>query len=360
MSISFHKVKHILTHHWLTVAFIAGFATDFMLLNQIDNKFDDAVLLFYVFLATVSLFLFYVSVAERGPNWWVSFLAWSTPITMQYSFGGLLSGMLIFYGRSGDLIVSSPFLVLILVVVFANELVKKRSDRLLYNVSLYFIGVFSYCVLIVPVWLGKMGDVVFIGSGLLAVGLTMFLIKLLKQVVPNFVTLQKRHFVFSIGIMYALFNAFYFLNIIPPIPLSLTELGIFQSVEKTQDGTYRITKEKRSWYESIPWYPLTIHPVSGDGVACYARVYAPLNLHTQVVHRWEYKDEAGNWQFYYRQPYQITGESRKGYRGYTKITSVRSGTWRCTVENERGQVLGRQTFTVDTSVSPKGLVTVVE
>lgn len=357
---SFHKAQHIIAHHWLTIAFVAGFATDFVLLNQVDNKFDNAVLLLYVVLATLSLVLFYVAVAKRGPDWWINFLARFMPIVMQYSFGGLLSGMLIFYGRSGDLIVSAPFLLLILLVIFVNELVKKRSDRLLYNVALYFIGIYSYCILVVPVWLGKMGDIVFLGSGLLALAITMFLIKLLKQVVPNFITLQKRAMVFSIGVIYVLFNTFYFFNIIPPIPLSLTELGIFQSVEKVGDGTYRIVKEERPWYQKILWYPLTIHPVSGTGLACYARVYAPLNLHTSVVQRWEYKDKAGVWQPYYRQSYQITGESRKGYRGYTAITGISNGTWRCTVENERGQVLGRRTFTVDTTEPPKGLVTVVE
>jgi hypothetical protein len=33
--------------------------------------------------------------------------------------------------------------------------------------------------------------------------------------------------------------------------------------------------------------------------------------------------------------------------------------WRCSVENERGQVLGRQVFTVDLKV-PQNLVTVTE
>lgn len=360
MSNFLHKTQHAVRHHWLTIAFVAGFATDFILLNQIDNKFDNLVLLFYVILATLSLFLFYVAVAERGPNWLIKFLAWSTPIVMQYSFGGLLSGMLIFYGRSGDFIVSAPFLLLILGVVLANELVKKRAGRLLYNVILYFIGIYSYCILVVPVWVGKIGNWIFFASGLLALALTAFLIKLLKQVVPNYVTLQKRMLVFSVGVIYVLFNAFYFFNIIPPIPLSLTELGIYQSVEKSSDGNYRIVKEERPWYQKIPWYPLTVHPISGAGLSCYARVYAPLNLHTTVTQRWEYKDKTGVWQPHYQQSYQITGENRQGYRGYTTITSVFNGTWRCTVENERGQVLGRRTFTIDTSTTPKGLVTVVE
>jgi hypothetical protein len=352
--------KRFVAKHWLTVAFVAGFVTDLLLLDKIDDTFDNAILLLYVFLATISLILFYASVAERGPAWLVRTLARVTPITMQYAFGGLLSGMLIFYGRSSDLYASAPFLALIIAVIFANEFVKKRSDRLLYNVSLYFIGIFSYCVLILPVWLGKMGDLVFVASGLVAVAITMFLIKLLKLIVPNFLLMQKRFLVFSVGCLYVLFNAFYFFNIIPPIPLSLNELSIYQSVERTAEGNYRITKEERSWYERFPGFPRILHLGANTGVACFANVYAPTALRTSVVHRWEYKDAAGAWQPHYMQTYQISGENSAGYRGYTAIANYHAGTWRCSVENERGQVLGRQVFIIDTVNPPKGLVTVVE
>ncbi len=359
MNNSFYNVRQKISRHWLTIAFVAGFITDLILLNQIDNAFDNAVLLFYVFLATTSLILFYVSVAERGPAWLVRFLAWTTPVIMQYAFGGLLSGMLIFYGRSGDLLVSAPFLALIVGVILMNELVKKRSERLLYNVSLYFIGVFSYCVLIVPVWLGQMNDLVFIGSGLLAVFLTMFVIKLLKKIVPNFLTMQKRWLVFSIGCIYVLFNTFYFLNIIPPIPLSLTQLSIYHSVEKTLDGNYRNLTEARSWYEKLPYFPLSINPSTGS-IACFAKVYTPTTLRTNVVQRWEYKTSEGEWREHYVQSYPIAGNNSGGYRGYTTISSFQSGRWRCSVENERGQVLGRKTFTIDTTGAKPELVTVIE
>jgi hypothetical protein len=348
------------SHHWLTIAFVLGFFTDLLLLNQIDNTFDNLVLLFYVILATVSLVLFYVSVADRGPGWLVRFLARITPITMQYSFGGLLSGMLIFYGRSGDWLVSAPYLALIILVILLNELVKKKSERLLYSVSVYFIGVFSYCVLIVPVWLGKTGDVIFFLSGLLAVAITMLLIRLLNSVIPNFLTLQKRLLVFSVGCLYALFNGFYYFNIIPPIPLSLTELSIYQGVERTTAGDYRVLTVQQPWYRTFSPFPLSFHPVPGQGAACFARVYAPFSLKTTVVQRWEYKNRAGKWVEYYKQAYTITGENKGGYRGYTAVKNLADGEWRCGVENERGQVLGRKRFIVDSTVRPEKLVTVIK
>jgi len=347
--------------HWLTIAFVLGFVTDFLLLNRVDDTVDNLVLLFYVLLATLSLILFYVAVSERGPQWLQRFLSWGTPLSMQYAFGGLLSGMLIFYGRSGDLVASAPFLLVIVSVILMNELVEKRSDRLLYNLTVYFIGLFSYTVLMVPVWLGDMGNAIFIGSGLLALLLFFSLVQVLKAIIPNFLTLELRWLVFIIGSLYALFNAFYFMNLIPPIPLSLTELSIYQGVER-EGTTYRITKEVAPWYRTlpIPGLPPVFRPISGQGATCFARVYAPTDLRTTIVHRWEYKDESGDWQLLFTKPYEISGENKGGYRGFTTSLNIRDGVWRCSVENSRGQVLGREVFRVDTSSAPQNIVTVVE
>lgn len=348
------------SHHWLTIAFVLGFVTDSILLNQVDNKIDNAVLFFYVILATLSLILFYVGVAEKAGPWLNKFLLKWTTITMQYAFGGLLSGMLIFYGRSGDFSTSAPFLIIILATIFINELVTKRSDRLLYNVSVYFIGLFSYCVLVVPVWLGDMGDIIFIGSGLLALFITFIVMKILGKIIPNFLDLQMRWLVFIIGSLYGVFNFMYFLNIIPPIPLSLTELSIYQGVEKTDNGNYRITKEKKVWYQDIFTFSTIFIPKAGDGAYCFARVYAPTDLKTKVTHVWEYEDRDGNWQEHFRHSYAVSGENKNGYRGYTVVKGLSAGKWRCTVENSRGQVLGHRTFTVDMKGQVPELVTVVE
>ncbi len=349
-----------LRRHWLTVAFCLGFVTDYLLLNRVDDKVDNLVLLFYVVLASVSIVLFYVGIAERVPASLGNLLNKFMPVLMQYSFGGLLSGMLIFYGRSGDLIVSAPFLVLIVSVILANELVKKRSDRLLYNLAVYFIGLFSYLVLVIPVLTGEMGDLVFIVSGLIALIVIYFLIKVLSWVIPNYLVIEKKWIVFTVGCIYILFNSLYFLNIIPPIPLSLTELSIYQGVKRTALGGYRITKTADSWQQKIPLMPNVFNPIKGQGAYCFARVYAPTTLTTEIVHRWEYYDEIQGWVTRFTTSYKITGENKNGYRGYTTSNNIQSGKWRCSVETVRGQVLGRETFIVDNTTPATNLVTVIE
>jgi len=359
-SITHSRWYLLIRRHWLTIIFLLGFVTDYLLLNRIDDAFDNAILLFYVLLASISLLLFYVGVAEKLSEKWSQRLRHYMTMLMQYSFGGLLSGMLIFYGRSGDLSVSYPFILLIVVVIIINEIVDKQSDRLLYNLAVYFIGIFSYYVLVMPVLVNDMGDIIFIGSGLLALATMILMVKILGKIIPNFMAMQKRGLTFIVGVIYVLFNAFYFLNIIPPIPLSLTELSVYQLVERTNTGGYRITKEEVDWFDIRAFLSDDFYPIAGQGVSCFSRVYAPTNLTADIVHRWEFLDNNGKWKKHFVTSYKITGENKLGYRGYTKIRNLHDGKWRCSVESERGQVLGRLTFTVDTTKLPKNLVTIVE
>lgn len=351
------KLKH-LKNHWLTISFILGFLSDFILLNQVDNIFDNLILLFYVSLATFSLILFYVGIAKKAPRYFAKRFVRFMPAVMQYSFGGVLSGMLIFYGRSGSWLNNAPFLLLIILVILGNEFVSKRSDRLVYQIGLYFIGLFAYMVLVLPVFLGKMGDVVFFFSGLIALLIVTIVIQLLYRIVPNFMNLNTRNVILTVGAVYVGFNVLYYTNIIPPIPLSLTELEVAQSVTRTEAGNYRIVFEDNPWWQNLPLMKETIHPTDAT-IFCFSRVFAPTRLTTTIYHRWEYKDAAGSWVERSRIGYSISGSNAKGYRGYTYISSFGPGVWRCTVESERGQVLGSKTFVIEKG-APKNLVTRIE
>jgi hypothetical protein len=170
---------------------------------------------------------------------------------------------------------------------------------------------------------------------------------LLERVVPNFVLLQKRHTVFSIGLIYVTLNFLYFTNIIPPIPLSLKEVGIFQNVIRHDNGLYDLTYEKPEWWDVFRKSDRTVHYSAGEPIFCYTSVFAPSRLGTKIYHRWDYYDEkAGAWKNYGRFEYPIQGGRGDGYRGYTQVSNVHEGVWRCTVETERGQVLGREKFDV--------------
>lgn len=339
----FYKMKR----HWLTVAFILGFVVDNLTLNRVDEKFDNFVLFSYVILAMVGLTLFYGGVASRFGDRFSLFCRSYAPLLVQYSFGGLLSGMLIFYGRSGTIYDSWPFILMILGVIYANETIHNREERLVYNLSIFFVGLCAYTALVVPVFLGKMGVLIFILSGLTALVIMHLFVKMLYLVVPNFMESQQRRLVFVLGLIFVTFNVFYFTNIIPPIPLSLKDVGIFHSVVRFDDGSYQVTYEKPAWWQFMRNSDKEFHYTAGDNIYCFASVFAPSRLITEVYHKWEYlNEESGQWQEHGRFSYPIEGGRGNGFRGYTLIKNYTEGTWRCTVETDRGQVIGREVFTI--------------
>lgn len=353
---SFHHLKH----HWLTIAFIGGFLTDLMLMNKVDSILDNLTLLAYVLLAMLSIFVLYAAVAGRLPEPASPYVRTYAPVVMQYGFGGLMSGMLIFYGRSASLIDSWPFLLIIAVIIYLNERVHDRSSRLVLTLSMFFIGLFSYVVLVIPTFTGYMGAWVFVGSGLLALLIMYGFLRALRLVIPKFLALQMRTVVFSIGTIYAVLNFLYFLNIIPPIPLSIKDIGIYHSVVRFENGEYQLKYEPGEWWQLWKRSDTVFHPSPGGNAFCFTRVFTPTRLNTEIYHRWEYYDPDQGWVTHSRVHYPIYGGRDSGYRGYSQIGSFKDGKWRCTVETERGQVLGRETFTIDSSTSSGEWVTRVE
>ena len=354
-----------LKRHWLTVAFFVGFLVDNITLNRVDQLFDNLVLLTYVILAMLSILCLYAAIAERFPDDWTPFIRKYAPLLVQFSFGGLLSGMLIFYGRSGAWTESWPFLLVILAVIYGNETIRDRTSRLVFNVSMLFIGLFSYVVLVVPVFTGYMGPWVFVGSGILALVIMRVFLAALRRVIPRFMDLHMRFVVFAVGSIFVGFNFLYFTNIIPPIPLSLKEVGIYHSVVYFPDrAEYELKYEKGSWWHFWKKSDTTFHPsteLSTRNVACFAKVFAPTRLETKIFHSWDfYNEESGKWVERSRLSYNISGGRGDGYRGYTQISNFEDGTWRCSVETERGQVLGREKFTIDSSEGPGEIVTRTE
>lgn len=354
-------LPRFIRQHWLTVAFVAGFISDLILLNQIDDVIDNLILLFYVVLATLSLIVFYAAIAERFGEWWSQKLYQITQLSLPYALGGLFSGMLIFYGRSGDIAASWPYLVLIVGAILGNELIRDRGRRLVFNILAYFIGLFSYLVLVVPVVTGYMGAWVFVGTGLIALAIVYGVIRILATIIPHYMKLEMRQMVFMIFGTFVMLNGLYFMNLIPPIPLSLKELMIVQSVIRFPDtGQYEIKYEPIAWWNIWAQTRPTIHPTN-TGISCFTNVFAPAKINTDIYHQWDFYNEAqGKWQERFRYAYPITGAATDGYRGYTTTNNYQSGKWRCSVKNERGQLLGHKVFYVDTSEAPGELTTKVE
>lgn len=353
-----YKAVRKIKRYWLTIAFGLGFLVDNITLNRVDQVFDNIVLLSYVVIAMAALLLLYAGTVGKLGEYYSPRARAYAPLAVQYAFGGLLSGMLIFYGRSGAWVESWPFLVIILAAIFFNETIRDRSDRLIYNLVIFFVGLVSYCVLVIPVLTGFMGPWIFFGSCLVALMFMYGFMQVLYRIIPHFLDMQMKVIIFSIGCVFVGFNFLYFANVIPPIPLSLKDVGIYHSVIRFDTGVYQLKYEEGKWWQFFRDSDKVFHPVSGGNVYCFAKVFAPTRLDTNIEHHWEYYDEVrGEWESRNRLGYSISGGRGDGYRGYTQVRNYEDGKWRCSVETTRGQVLGREVFWIDSSQPPANLIT---
>jgi len=321
--------------HISSGAFLLGFVIDNFTLTRIDQLFDNIVLFTYLLVAGLGIFLFNLF-ESRG--WGHSYF----PLAIQFAFGGLFSGYFVFYSRSASPESSWIFVILIILFLVGNELSKGRYSRLSLQVGVFFAALFSFSIFYVPILVNSIGAWVFVLSGVISLIAIWLFIKLLSLVVSRKIENGKKVLVRTVLSIFVVFNILYFTNIIPPIPLSLKDVGVYHSVER-MNGDYTVTFEDREWYQFYKRYNDVFHSTDKP-VYFYSAVFAPTDLKTDIYHHWQYYD--GHWITINKFFIPIIGGRGEGYRGYSYKNNVLPGKWRVDVITERGQVVGRATFTV--------------
>ena len=338
---------------------VAGFAFDNFMLYRIDLLIDNVILIFYLVVVTVCIFL--INLHEAGVLggrrfYYVSSLA---PFPMQFAFGGLFSVFTVFYTRSAALSVSWFFVLFLLFMLVGNEFFRSRYRRMNFQINVLFIAIFSYAVFAVPILAGRMGAAVFLLSGAASLAIIGALAFLLLFFMPSRARETKWRIVRSISAIFIVTNALYFLNIIPPIPLSLKEGDVYHSIARTSGGDYIGEREPSAWYDFFKTTQ-TMHLVQNEPAYFFSAVFAPTRLNTKIFHNWQYYDDkADEWKSRTRIELPVVGGRDGGYRGYSMKTNLEQGLWRVDVETERGQVLGRTNFTIERVGEPPAVETVV-
>ena len=190
------------------------------------------------------------------------------------------------------------------------------------------------------------GPGIFFLSGLLSLAVMSVFGFALFSLVLRGSYLQLKQMIATVLGIFIIFNALYFFDIIPPVPLSLKHIGVYHSVLRSSSGDYLVM------YESSPWYVFwrdtsaILHYSLGQSAYCFSSVYAPTQLNTPIYHVWERYDTASKkWITTSRISYGISGGRGDGYRGFSATAALSPGDWRCDVENASGALVGRITFT---------------
>lgn len=325
-----------------TLALVAGLVFDIFTLQRPDELFENVTIVGYLALSAVVMLLLQARQSDN-PDDKRRLLLLSI---LQFSFGNLASALMVLYSRSGTLAGSAIFIGILALLFLGNELLKNRYARTHLRVMIWFTLLVTYSTLIVPVILNTISIFVFFLSVGAALAITLFLVVLLSQVSREAFKARARRISFSIFAVTVLFSTLYLNNLIPPVPLSLKSIGIYHSVVRTDDS-YAVSYESPHWYEFWRDTSTTLTLPPSTPVYCFSSVFAPRTLETEIRHRWEkYNQDTETWETVARIPFPIRGGRDNGYRGYTQTFQVDIGVWRCSVETNRGALLGRTEFNV--------------
>lgn len=278
----------------------------------------------------------------KKENHILQFIRLICPLIIQFSFGALLSASFIFYIFSGSIYVSWPFILLLIILMISNDVFRKYYLLARVQISIFFFLLLSTSSIVLPFILQKLGATIFISSGILALLIILIYILLLNRFTSKDKFNIKKLAIPIISI-FIFINFLYFLNIIPPIPLSLKEAVIGHKIN-TANGNYTILVEKTSLIEKI--IPgITIHKQKGESISLYTAIFAPGNLKTDIYHDWQHYENK-KWVSYDRFSYSIFGGKKTGFRGYSIKNNLPEGKWRVNIEIESKQVVGRVYFNI--------------
>lgn len=344
-----------------------GFVVDNLTLRRIDLWVENVVIVIYLILAGLSiLFVNYYDNRqavefesgeptskfkkffnfEKHKETTMEKLSIFSPFVMQFAFGGLFSVFIVFYARSASIFASWPFIITLFVLLVGTEFFRERYKRLTFQVSIYFIAVFSYSVFAVPVFFKKINAFSFLLSGLISIFIIALVILLIYTMIPAKFLKVKNNILISIASIFMFFNFLYFANIIPPIPLALMDSGIYHSLEKVGDD-YAVKYEPAFWYNFSGETSSTVHWKKGEKIYYFSSVFAPTKFDTKIFHRWFLFDEnKKEWIIKDTLSFSIVGGRDGGYRGYSYKQAVEEGKWKVEVVTEIGQILGRRVFSI--------------
>lgn len=323
---------------------LGGFVFDAFTLSRVDALRDN--LWVAINLVLVSICIIYLNKQETNSKKKSASLHFWLIMVLQFAFGTLIGTFVIFYFRSASLAVSWPFILILVLALVANERLKKHYARLSFQISFLFFSIFLFSIFIVPIFLKQIGPMIFILSGVLSLILMRIFLVLFNKFSGESLHKHRRNLWLSIASIFIFINFLYFTNLIPPIPLSLKEAGVYHSVSRDDSGRYVVAYEDYGWRGFLSLYP-DIHLTLDKVIYAYSAVFSPASFNTGIVHEWQHFDSTTNkWVTEGEVDLLVAGGRDGGYRTYSTRVGLTEGHWRVNVLTSSHQVLGRLRFNV--------------
>ena len=329
-----------------SLSLIAGFVFDAVTLKRVDTLWENIWILGHLIIVGLFIILIHTQENKAGDEanpskrhfWYVNIL--------QFFFGGILSTYLVFYFRSADIFSTWPFIALLAGAFWANESLKRHYMRFSFQISLFYISIYSFVIFLIPIILHRIGDYVFLLSGLVSLIFIFVFIRILSFFVKREFAESKKMIASLILGITVLVNVLYFTNLIPPMPLSLKDAGVYHFIKKNNEGNYVVTYENAGWKKYFTLYP-GFKKVSGAPVYAFSAIFSPKNLNITVVHEWQYyNEEQEEWITDKIINLPVRGGRDGGFRTYSMRSNLREGKWRVNIKTEHGQTIGHLRFQI--------------
>lgn len=334
-----------------------GFAFDSLTFGRIDHAITQAVFIVYLLVAGISIAVLHV--LESRPDGHKPSDKTRTILVAitQFALGCLLSGFCVFYIRSASIASSWPFLLAMAAIFIGNEYMRRYHARLVFSALLFFFALYSYAILLVPLVIGRIGRIPFIISGVLAMVVFFFYMRTLARLGHERYRGARMQILAGMVLISIFLNVAYFLRVLPPLPLVLTDAGIYHDVRRVgADFQARVEDEPPDW-EALFGTREILHVQPGAKLYLYTAVFAPRGLHTRIVHDWEWLAPGKGWQSQQRVPVEISGGREDGFRFYTTKRSPKPGQWLVNILTGDGRSVGHVRFAVEQQAVPPATIT---
>lgn len=352
---SYHKAKALYQQYerFLIPGFLlAGFVLDVVTFKTLEIQTALILLGVHLLICAGAIVLLTKAKTYAGEELPVllRYPALVAPFFMQLSFGALLSAAFIFYSFSGVISVSWPLIGMFLLLMISNEIYKQAYLQTRVQLLMFFIVLFSTLSIALPFLLTSISSIIYFSSLALAAALVYGFFLVLKNIHQHIQTAFS-FLNISIAVIICLASALYIANLVPPIPLTVRDSGIYHELKRV-DANYEVQEQKQSWLQKlIPGR--TIYIEQGRSLYVFTAIYAPDDLNTAVVHHWQWFDPATEeWRTMSKPSFSLRGGRQNGFRGYSVLTNLREGKWQVFVETTRGQVMGKKNFTLE-FIDPK-------
>lgn len=325
--------------------FVFGFTFDSVFMDRIDNTFFIAQ--HFIYISLVTLILFFYTLTEKTEFQIKPKLkkAWRfSDDALHFLLGSLLSVFFWLYVTSSVFTTSFMFLLILFLILVANELNYFKKFGLIFKFILFQIALISFFTCLVPVAIGSVGPFIYYFSIIISF-LASFLILYLffKKQVPLGV-LKKQILPVVIG-THLFFVFIYIMKWAPAVPLSVKYTGVYHKIEKQNDDY--ILKYHRSWWKF--WQNGAQDFVAGpnDKLIVFTSVFAPRNFKDHVYLVFEAIPEGqSDWQLQDKIKLELTGGRSMGFRGYAEKSNYFEGPWRTRILTSDEREMGRIYFDI--------------